>query len=171
MSQDALTLYKLIILYMLNRVNFPLTKAQIGEFVLEKEYTNFLTLQQATNELIEVHMITAESIRNRTHLSITSEGKDTLSYFEDRISPSIRSDIDEFFNSHEMEMKNEVSIIADYYKATNGEYEAHMIAKDNGIKLIDLTLSVPDEDTANHICSNWQKNNQNIYKYLIEQLF
>lgn len=45
MNQEPLTLYKLIVLYMLNRVAFPLTKSQIGDFVLEHDYTNFLTLQ------------------------------------------------------------------------------------------------------------------------------
>lgn len=30
-----LKLYKLIILYILNRVDFPLTNAQISEFILE----------------------------------------------------------------------------------------------------------------------------------------
>ena len=38
--EEPLTLYKLIILYMLNRVDFPLTNAQVGNFILEKEYTN-----------------------------------------------------------------------------------------------------------------------------------
>ena len=33
---DALTLYKLIILYMLDRVDFPLTNSQISEFILEQ---------------------------------------------------------------------------------------------------------------------------------------
>ena len=37
MLQDPLTLYKLIVLYMLNRVSFPITPAQISEFILEKE--------------------------------------------------------------------------------------------------------------------------------------
>lgn len=45
MTQDPLTLYKLIVLYMLNKVKFKLTYAQISEFILEKEYTNFLTLR------------------------------------------------------------------------------------------------------------------------------
>ena len=52
MTQDPLTLYKLIVLYMLDRVTFPLTKAQVGDFILEREYTNFLTLQQEIAELI-----------------------------------------------------------------------------------------------------------------------
>ena len=45
MTHDPLTLYKLIVLYMLDRVTFPLTKAQVGDFILEREYTTFLTLQ------------------------------------------------------------------------------------------------------------------------------
>lgn len=168
---DPLTLYKLIILYMLNRVDFPLTKAQIGDFILEREYTNFLTLQQAIGELIDAGFVTAKSIRNRTHLILTEDGKQTLSFFGNQISDSIKKDIDEYFRNHELEMRNEVSILADYYKSTSGEYEAHLIAKDKGINLIDLTMSVPLEETAISICDNWQKKNQEIYQHLIEQLF
>ena len=35
MIQDAVTIYKLIILYMLGRVDFPLTKGQVDEFIME----------------------------------------------------------------------------------------------------------------------------------------
>lgn len=168
---DPLTLYKLIILYMLNRVDFPLTKAQIGDFILEREYTNFLTLQQAIGELIDAGFVTAKSIRNRTHLILTEDGRQTLSFFGNQISDSIKKEIDEYFRNHELEMRNEVSILSDYYKSTSGEYEAHLTAQDKGIHLIDLTLSVPLEETAVSICDNWQKKNQEIYQYLIEQLF
>ena len=65
MLQDPLTLYKLIVLYMLNRVTFPLTAAQVSDFILGKEYTNFLTLQQVINELTDAGMIATQSIRNR----------------------------------------------------------------------------------------------------------
>ena len=57
MTLEPLALYKLIILYMLDKVNFPLTSAQISEFILEKEYTTFLTLQQAISELSEDALI------------------------------------------------------------------------------------------------------------------
>lgn len=169
--QDPLTLYKLIILYMLNRVNFPLTKSQLGDFMLEKEYTNFLTLQQVISELIEARLIKAQSIRNRTHLSVTEEGRDTLVFFENRLSDTIKKDIDTYLQEHELAMRNEVSVMGDYYKSTSGEYEAHLVAKDRGIRLVDITLSVPVEELAASICDNWQRKNQEIYKYLVEQLF
>lgn len=171
MTHDPLTLYKLIVLYMLNRVNFPLTKAQISDFILEKEYTNFLTLQQVISELIDADLITAKSNRNRTHLAITDEGRETLSFFEKRINASIKEEIDNFFHANELEMRNEVSILADYYKSVSGEYEARLKAKEKNTTVVEITLSVPDEDTASAICANWQKNNQEIYQYLVGKLF
>ena len=168
---DPLTLYKLIVLYMLTRVDFPLTKAQVGDFILGKEYTNFLTLQQAIGELIDTGLVMAQAIRNRTHLTITGEGRETLSFFQNQINDSIKTDIDDFFRENEIELRNEVSILADYYKSTSGEYEAHLVAKEKNIDLVNITISVPSEETAVTICDNWQKKNQDIYQYLISQLF
>lgn len=171
MLQDPLTLYKLIVLYMLNRVSFPLTTAQISDFILEKEYTSFLTLQQVINELTDASLVAAQSTRNRTHLTITDEGKETLNYFENRVSDTIKEEIDAYFQEKEFSLRNEVSVQADYYKSTSGEFEAHLIAKDRKINLVEINLSVPLEEMAASICDNWQKKNQEIYKYLIEQLF
>lgn len=168
---DPLTLYKLIVLYMLDRVDFPLTKSQISDFILGKEYTNFLTLQQAIGELTDAGLITAQSIRNRTHLSITREGRETLNFFGNQINEGIKTDVDNFFKENEMQLRNEVSILSDFYKSTSGEYEAHLTAKDKGINLVDITISVPTKETASTICDNWQRKNQEIYQYLISQLF
>lgn len=168
---DPLTLYKLIVLYMLDKVDFPLTKAQIDDFILEMEYTNYLTLQQVMGELIDAGLVTAQTIHNRTHLLLTTDGSQTLEFFGNQISNSIKKDIDEYFRTNEIKLRNEVSVISDYYKSTSGEYEAHLVAKEKDINLIDLTISVPLEETAVAICDNWQKKNQEIYQYLIGQLF
>ena len=156
---------------MLNRVTFPLTTAQVSDFILEKEYTNFLTLQQVINELTNASLISSETIRNRTHLSITPEGLETLTFFENRISDAIKFDINEFFRENEYTLRNEVSVLGDYYKSTSGEYDAHLIVKERGVNLVDLTMSVPTEEIAASICDNWQRKNQDIYQYLISELF
>ena len=54
---EAFTLYKLIILYMLDKVDFPLTNSQISEFVLDKGYTDYFKLQQALSELADGGLI------------------------------------------------------------------------------------------------------------------
>lgn len=42
MLSEPLTLYKLMILYMLRQAKFPLSGSQISEFFLDKEYTTYL---------------------------------------------------------------------------------------------------------------------------------
>ena len=172
MFQDPLTLYKLIVLYMLDRVNFPLTNAQVSDFILEREYTNYLTLQQVINELLDARMITSRTILNRTHLSITPEGRETLHFFQNRINHGIKKDIDSYFRENEYVLRNEVSVLGDYYyRAGIGEYETHLVAKDRGVNLVDIRMAVPTEEIARNICDNWQKKNQEIYQYLTGQLF
>lgn len=171
MTQDPLTLYKLIVLYMLNKVKFKLTYSQISGFILEKEYTNFITLQQVISDLQDAELIQSDTLMNRTYFSITEEGQNTLSYFGNRIGDAIINDIDTFLSEKHLELKNEASITANYYKATSGEYETELIAREKDIELVNIKLSVPTEDMAETICDSWYSKNQKIYKYLMEELF
>ena len=68
-------------------------------------------------------------------------------------------------------MRNESSILANYYKSTSGEYEAHLVAREGKVTLVDITLSVPTREAAAAICDNWQKKNQEVYEFLTKQLF
>lgn len=68
---DTLTLYKLIILKMLDQADAPLTGAQITDFILEKEYTNYFTLQQVLSEMEETGLVLVSSSRNSTIYRIT----------------------------------------------------------------------------------------------------
>jgi DNA-binding PadR family transcriptional regulator len=171
MTQDPLTLYKLIVLYMLDKVNFKLTYSQISGFILEKEYTNFLTLQQVISDLQDAELIKTDAMMNRTFFSITEEGQNTLKYFGNRISDTIKQEIDNFLTEKHLELKNEASITANFYKSTSGEYETELIAKEKDIELVNIKLSVPTKDMAETICDSWYNKNQQIYKYLMEELF
>ena len=51
---EASTLYKLVILYMLRKVTFPLTNAQITEFIVGKEYTDYFHVQEGSESLIDL---------------------------------------------------------------------------------------------------------------------
>lgn len=171
MTQEPTTLYKLIILYMLNKVKIKLSYSQISEFILAEEYTNFITLQQIISDLQDSELIKADTLMNRTYFSITAEGKNTLSYFGNRIGDAIKQDIDQYLDEKHLELKNEASISATYYKSTSGEFETDLIAREKDIELVHIKLSVPTEDMASSICDSWQKKNQKIYQYLMHELF
>ena len=66
MNTDSTTLYKLMILYMLSKVNFPLSNVQISTFMLDNEYTNYFTFQETINSLVEdsfIHQMNYENSR------------------------------------------------------------------------------------------------------------
>lgn len=98
--QEPITLYKLIVLYMLERSGFPLTRTQVTDFLLNREYTtNFLNLQQAIGELIDDGLLSCVTARNRSYLGITDEGSETLNFFKNQIDRDIRTDIDNYLKS------------------------------------------------------------------------
>ena len=93
METDAMTLYKLIILFILDKVDFSLTNAQLSNLILEKEYTNYFNIQTAISELETAGLIKGETIRNSSYFLITSEGRETLSFFNREISEAIKNEI------------------------------------------------------------------------------
>ena len=167
---ETFTLYKLIVLYMLSKVDFPLTNAQISEFILDKGYTTFFKLQQALSELKDAELIREETAHNRTLYHLTDDGEESIFYFKNKISKPIQDDIDQFLKEKKYDLKNETAVKADYYKNTAGEFSVRCQVTEQQEPLIDLTLSVPTEAEAEKIAANWQKKNQNVYAWLMAQL-
>jgi len=167
---ETQTLYKLIILYMLDKVDFPLSNSQLSAFILEKEYTDYFTVQQAISELLEARFIQMETVRNTSLYRITEEGENTLQYFGNKISSAIREDIDTFLQEHKYELRNEVSTPADYYRTTTGEYAARCRVLERDSVLIDLTLTFPLEEQAATVCNRWREKSQEVYAALMKTL-
>ena len=67
MESDAITLYKLIILFLLDKVDFPLTNAQIANIILSLNYTNYFNVQYSVSDLLETEFISSDKIGNKTY--------------------------------------------------------------------------------------------------------
>lgn len=170
MLSEPMTLYKLMNLYMLKQVNFPLTYAQISDFFLSREYTDYFTLQQALNELLEAGLARSETIHNSTRYEITREGEETLSFFGKKISPAIIEDIDEYMKENRLRMRNEVGLVSDFYKSTSQDYIVHCEVREGKTPLIKLDISVPDKEQAEAMCSHWRDTSQEIYAFVMRTL-
>lgn len=167
---ESFKLYKLIVLYMLDKVDFPLTNSQVSEFILDEGYTTYFKLQQAISELTQSGFIREESTHSRTFLHLTEEGEETIHYFKGDISPAIQKDINDFLKDKKYDLKNEVSVKTDYYRTPAGEYAVQCQVLEQNAPLIDLTLTVPSEEEAQTISGNWTKKNQELYALIMEHL-
>jgi len=170
MNTDASTLYKLMVLYMLNKVNFPLSNSQISEFVLEHQYTTYFTLQEILNDLAENDFIQVINYRNSTQYKLTKEGEDTISFFASKISQAIRDDIDNYLRENKYDLKCEVGTTSDYYRSTSGDYIVHCQVKEGETNLIELNVAVPLEQQADAMCSKWRDASQEIYDFIMHKL-
>lgn len=170
MIEKTSTLYKMIILYMLEKVNFPLSNSQIINFFLDKEYTNYFHIQEIIHELLESKLLIEKREGSSVYYQTTDEGKKTLTYFAKNVSDEIRQEIDLYLQEHGHEMRNDNSIKAEYYRTPEQEYVVRCQVLEKKSELINLELTVPTEEMAKHFCLNWGKKNPEIYAYLMHML-
>lgn len=155
---------------MLDHSTSEITKSQISDFILNRGYIDFITLQLAFSELEENGLAKSRQINNRTFLTITKEGQHTISSLEERIAYPIRQDIKNYLASNHFNMQRELSVQS-YYRALNStSYEARLIAKDQQEELVALTLNLPTKELAETVCVNWDKKSTDIYEYLAREL-
>ena len=167
---EPFTIYKLTILNMLDKVDFPLSNTQLTDFFLEHEYTDYFRVQQVISDLLDAELIRTESTHNNTHYYITAAGKETLNLLKDKISDAIELDIINYFAENKLELRNDNSIIADYYRTPNRDFAVRCQYRQKDTNLIDLTLTVKTKEQAEAICNNWKKQNEDVYAYLMDIL-
>lgn len=170
MQSESIMLYKLIILYILDRMDFPITNTELTRFILEKEYCNYLTIQQTLEDLIEDNYVEVEHSHNSYLYRITPSGKETLSFFYTRISVAIRDDIDAYLSEKEYQLREMVSTTADYYEAKKNEFVVELRVVERDSELVHINLLVTSAAEADMICSRWKECSADVYGYLISTL-
>lgn len=167
---EALTLYKLMILYMLKRVNFPLAMTQFTDCIIGKGYTTYFKLQESLSQLVESNLVEVEENHRQTLYHLTSDGARTIHFLLSNISSEIRNDIDAFLKEKEYDLSEDIAVRAKYYRNTDQEYEARCQLLDGQQSLIDLKLTVPTKREAESIANNWMTQSQELYAALLAKL-
>ncbi len=170
MIQEPETLYKLMTLYMLEKVNFPLTNSQLSNFFLDKEYTTYFTLQRVLNDLVESNLILSHQIGNSTHYEITDDGKEALSFFVSDISDAAIADMNEYLEINKFSMRSEAGITAEYFRASGEGYVVRCTAREGKTTILAIDIAVPDEKAAETMCTNWKDCSQKIYSNIMHTL-
>ena len=164
------TLTKLIVLYMLDKFDYPITKTQLYDFILESEYSTYFNLTQAVYELTDDGFIESSSTHSSTFVSLTEKGRESLTYFRNRISEGIRKDIDSYCEQNRREIANALSVMTNYFRTSDGDYVADLMAREKSQDLINIRINMPSEEAAQAVCENWRERSSDIYSFIIERL-
>lgn len=170
MLENTSVLYKMIVLYMLENIDFPLTNSQITNFFLDREYTTYFHVQETIHELTESGLIEETKQGNSLLYHLTEEGTKTISYLAQNIPYSVREDIHAFLKEHGHSLRNQNSVIADYHRTPQQEYLVQCQVLEKETTLINLELTVPTKEIAVAFCKQWPKKCDEIYAYLMKEL-
>lgn len=169
-NTEELAQNKLLLLYIIDKSEVPLTNAQITEFVLENNYMNYFLIQQFLSELVNSKFVEYSKKDVKECYTLLSKGKTTLNYFIDRIPESIKKDINDKFEVKKQEIKRETQIIGDYFKKSDTEYVVNLKLVENDVSLFSLYLNVVSSNQAKLICNNWKSNPNYVYQEILKTL-
>lgn len=161
---------KLILLYMINKIDMPVSNLQITKLILENKFMNYFLLQQFLDELCIDNLLACSLESGKTFYTITPAGKQTLGYFPSLIPAGIKARIDNTISAIRKNIKNETLITADFIPESENEYIVTCKVHEDDFALIDLKITVGTRNDARTICENWKKHSQAIYPEIIESL-
>ncbi|MBR5789746.1 MAG: DUF4364 family protein [Lachnospiraceae bacterium] len=170
-STEPATLYKLIILFMLDKSEIPLSNTNISDFILAMDYTNYFTLQQTLSDLENSKLITSENPTSKDTLyRITDNGKVTLEYFSDRISDAIKNDVLDYYKNHDISLKKDTVVDAEYYNIRGNQYAVRCQIKTNNVIVFELDFNAVGLEQAEVICENFKSKSDDVFAYLMDML-
>ncbi len=167
---EPFTIYKMTILYLLDKAGFPLSNTQISSFFLEQEYTDYFRIQEVIGSLEDSGLIAAEASHANTQYTITAAGKEMLGFFREKISDGIEQDVRDYFEKNKWEFRQENYVIDDYRRTKHGNYAVRCQVRSDGDTILDLTLTVKTREQAESICSHWKQRHEDVYAYIMDSL-
>ncbi|MCY6960381.1 DUF4364 family protein [Clostridium brassicae] len=160
---------KLLLLYILDKIKLPISNNKLTEVILENNFINYFTLQQYLSELANANFIDYIEQEGKHRIIISKKGLTVLSLFGNRISDSKMHSVDSYLKKQINNIKNEISISADYTIQGNN-YIVNLKALENDSILIDLKLNVASNEQAKQLCSKWKNNSSELYNNLFKVL-
>ncbi|VYU08108.1 DUF4364 family protein [Clostridium tertium] len=162
---------KLLVLYVMDSLKQPITNTQLTEIILENNFINYFTLQQYISELISTDFLRYEVVNDKNLINITEKGRNTLSFFADRISAIKKKIIDDYLHSIIDSIKKELTIHSDYTIGKDDSFLVNLQALENDNLLMSLKVSVPSKKQALSLCNRWKENPSDIYTKIMNSLF
>lgn len=172
MFEDTLELAenKLLLLYIFNKIKFPISKIQVTQIVLENNLINYFTLQQYISELLSSGFLNYTGETNKHRLILTDKGEKVLSMFVSRISGDKLEQVNNYLTSNLDSIKREVTVTADYTIEHDNNFIVNLKASENETILIDLKINVASNKQARDLCDKWKKESSELYNKIINTL-
>ena len=170
MLQETSLVYRLTILYILHRVNYPISNNSLSKFLLQDNFTDYFNLQQLLSELIDDEYVIKDEYHGKTLYSISDTGEAALKLLTRELSPAIKADVDRYLVDHNMELRDDISVRSNIYQNNINQYTAKLFIEESGEKLLELNIQTPSRDEAEKLCNKWMQSGPRLYPMIMSEL-
>ena len=134
---------KLLLLYIIKSIKYPISNTQLTDIVLENSFINYFMLQQYVSELISSEFLEYKTQDDDKEIIVlTEKGDKVLFFFKDRISPNKLKLIDEY-------VKNDSTAFYSYSQFKNSLDELYKLGNYRSKSIsLQLTGVIPSTKEA-----------------------
>lgn len=163
---------KFAILYTLKRYVEPATMPQLSEVLTwDNKVMGYFDLAIMLNELIEDGYVEKTHYRNNEAFFMSEKGKDTNSFFFERIPASIRKHIEDTVAAMKyQEQVDPHAIKSEILPVAPQQYMASLQMLDGGAPLLELQVFAGSRAEADQAAKELKKQAADIYKDIIHRI-
>lgn len=157
---------KILICYLIDKIDFGITADDIGDFAVKSETANFFEVMSAIKELIENDRIIADE---EGFLNLTERGQRAASILYKELPKTVREKILNIAISDLTYRKNAGENPVEINKTDDG-YEVSISLINRDEKLMQINLYVSNLETAENLKTNFLRDPIKIYSKLYSLL-
>lgn len=175
MEDEKTTINKLILMFVLDKMEIPLTENSIVEICTsgKNPWINYMEYRDIKQELIEVGFIYKTNEQTgEDRYNITYEGRNCLAHFYMRIPLKLREEITNYTKENRLHFKRSQEYVGDYSKNDDGSYTVSLKIRAPLISqpLLELKIKSPSRQSAIEACKKWKDKAHIVYESIYETL-
>ncbi len=158
---------KVLILFVMSRVNYPVTTQEIYELCYQDECLSYFDVCTAVPEMEKSgHLQQVETDKYEA----TPKGKETCSLTEDSIAFTVRQKAENAVARFNRQIKRSSFVKTQLLKREQGDFSVIMSLDDEMGNLMTLELLAPDQRQAMRLAKLYENKAENVYNLIMTEL-
>ncbi len=168
------TTNKLVLLYVLDKMEIPLTENSILEICSsQNDWLNWMECKDLLSQLINAKFIYKPNTEsNESRYNITVTGRECLSQFYTRIPASLREKISTFAQENKLQFKRNQEYVAKSTQNQDGSYtvDLKILEPLTTDAFFSVSIKADSRHSATYACKKWRELAPTVYEYVYNKL-
>lgn len=163
---------KFAILYTLDKYTEPITMPDLCDILAwEKQVMNYFDVALMLNELIEDGFVESKYYRDERAFALSERGKETNSFFFERVPGSVRNRIDSAVSEIKFEEQyNPNAVITEVVPIARHQYMASLKMLDANVPLLELHINAGSRMGAEKAVKILEKQADELYRNIAKMI-